>query len=255
MAFKGHPARSILITGGSSGIGQALAETYAAPGITLSLSGRDEERLAAVAEACGTKGADVDARPVDVTDAQAMVRWITERHAARPLDLVIANAGISGTFDGDQDGKTRAIFAVNMAGVLNTVLPVVPLMRERRRGHIAIMSSLAGLRGLPSAPAYSASKAAARAYGEAIRGRLARNGIRVSVICPGFVKSRITEKNTFPMPFLMSAPKAARIIRRGLDKGKAQIAFPWPLYATMRLISLLPAGLGDQILKRAPRKT
>jgi len=116
------------------------------------------------------------------------------------------------------------------------------------------MSSLAGLHGMPGAPAYSASKAAVKAYAEGLRGRLAGDGIRVSAICPGFVESRITEGNPFPMPLLMSADKAAGIIRRGLARDKALIAFPWPLYAAMRLLGLLPPGLADALLRRLPRK-
>ncbi|MEK9723509.1 MAG: SDR family NAD(P)-dependent oxidoreductase [Rhodospirillaceae bacterium] len=114
---------------------------------------------------------------------------------------------------------------------------------------------MAAFRGLPSAPAYAASKAAAMAYGDGLRGMLRGTGVAVSVICPGFVVSRITDTNDFPMPFLISADRAARIIRRGLERRKARIAFPWRMHVLMRLIALLPVAWTDGVLARAPRKT
>jgi short-subunit dehydrogenase len=107
---------------------------------------------------------------------------------------------------------------------------------------------------MPSAPAYSASKAAVRGYGEALRGALAPSGIRVSVICPGFVRSRMTDANPFPMPFLMDASRAARIIRRRLERNKARIAFPWPTYFAAWLMGTLPPALTDPLFRKLPRK-
>ncbi len=244
--------RSILITGASSGIGAALAESYARKGVTLAISGRNSRRLEAVARACSKLGATVNARVIDVTGRDDMARWIEAVDVKDPLDLVIANAGISG--GGDDQEKIRDIFAVNLAGVLNTILPAISLMRDRGRGQIAIMSSLTGYRGLPSAPAYSASKAAVKAYGEALRGELAAAGIKVSVICPGFVESRITAKNRFPMPLIMTADKAARIIKRGLAANKARISFPRSLASAMWLLSALPPTVADIILRLLPKK-
>ena len=248
---------TLLITGASSGIGEALAHAYAAPGIHLFLTGRDETRLQAVAEACQASGAVATTALVDVADRQAMTDWTAEIESRRPLDLVIANAGISaGTGDGEEsEDQARRIFAVNLDGVVNTVMPAIAFMRRRQRGQIAIMSSLAGFRGFPGAPAYCASKAAARVWGESLRGHLAPSGIAVSVICPGFVKSRMTAVNPFPMPFLMETEDAARIIRRGLERGRARIAFPWPLAAAIWLLSALPPGLTDGAMRRLPEKT
>ncbi|MGF1610826.1 MAG: SDR family NAD(P)-dependent oxidoreductase [Kiloniellales bacterium] len=248
--------RSILITGASSGIGEALARCYAAPGITLALCGRDQTRLAAAAESCAAAGASVASRCVEVTESATLKAWIETCDAAAPLDLVIANAGISaGTGDGRESAQqARDIFAVNQAGVINTVLPAIELMRPRGRGQIAIMASLASFRGFPGAPAYCASKAAVRVWGEALRGHLAAEGIAVSVICPGFVRSRMTAVNRFRMPFLMEADEAAAIIRRGLARNRARIAFPRRLAAIVWLLSALPPGLTDRALRRLPGK-
>lgn len=247
---------SILITGASSGLGEALALTYAAPGLSLALNGRDDVRLAAVADACRAKGANVQCKVLDITEAAPLAAWIAEVDKLAPLDLVIANAGISaGTGGiGESDEQTRRILRINVDGVANTVLPAVACMRPRRRGQIAIMASLAAFRGFPSAPAYCASKAAVRVWGESLRGYLQPAGIQVSVICPGYVKTRMTAVNDFPMPLLMEAEKAAGIIQRGLAANKARIAFPWRLYALIRLITALPSGLTDPLLRRLPEK-
>lgn len=250
-----HP-QSILITGGSSGIGEALARAYAAPGVFLALSGRDRHRLEQTAEACRAAGADVATATVDVRDRDALAAWMAELDRTRPLDLVIANAGVSagtGTF-GENDRQARDILAVNLDGVVNTVLAGAALMRPRGRGQIAIMSSLAAFRGFPGAPAYCASKAAIRVWGEALRGMLRPQGIGVTVICPGYVKSRMTARNDFPMPFLMEADRAAGIIRRGLAADKARIVFPRRLYAAVWLLALLPPAWTDPLLARLPDK-
>jgi len=246
----------VLITGASSGIGAALARAYAAPGVRLTLSGRDAARLAESAALCRAQGAEAAPEVVDASDAAAMAAWITAADALRPLDLVIANAGIAAPAGRgpERAARMQQTFAVNLAGVINTVEPAIPLMAARRRGQIAVMSSLAGFRGLPGAVAYSASKAAVKAYGEALRGELAPLGIAVSVVCPGFVRSRITDANRFPMPFFMEAERAAAIIRRGLARKRARIAFPFPLHAAMWLLAALPPAVADRLLVRLPRK-
>ena len=250
--------KNILITGASSGIGEALAEYYASQeGVTLFLNGQNIERLTAIAQKCREKGAIVYAEKGDVTDAIAMEKWIETCDNTAELDLVIANAGTSADSEGPGETaeQTRKTFAVNVGGVLNTVLPIQPKMMARKRGQIAIVSSLAGYRGLPGAPAYSGSKNAVRAWGEALRGWLKHEGIDVSVICPGFVVSRITAKNKFPMPFLMEAPQAAKIIAKGLRKNKGRITFPWPMTFVIWIISCLPAPVADILLSRLPKKS
>jgi len=243
----------ILITGASSGIGEALALAYAAPGVVLSLSGRDQTRLERVADACRGKGAMANAAVHDVTDREAMAAWINARDLTAPIDLVIANAGISAGM-GESVEVTRRIFAVNLDGVLNTVLPALDLFRPRRRGHIAIISSLASFRGIGSAPAYCATKAAVRVWGEGLRGALAAENIGISVVCPGFVISRMTDVNKFHMPFLMSAEHAAEIITRGLAHNKGRIAFPWPMMFAVWLLATLPDAVAAWISRRLPAK-
>ena len=256
MAKRVPPPTSILITGASSGIGAALAKAYAGVGVTLALSGRDRQRLDAVAAACRDAGARVTAETIDVVERDAMARWVTAADDAAPLALVVANAAISAQTRGagDDEEQVRDIFAVNVAGVLNTVLPIIPRLRQRRRGQLALVSSIAGFRGLPGAPAYSASKAAVKVYGEALRGRLAADGVGVSVICPGYVRSRMTAGNEFPMPFLMDAERAAAIIKRGLSRGKARICFPLPMHVAAWLLGALPPSWTDPIVSRIPRK-
>lgn len=255
---------TILITGASSGIGAALARHYSSPGATLALNGRDRTRLEAVATDCAQRGATVHHKILDVRERDAMAEWIAAADKNAPLELVIANAGVSaGTGGmGESDRQAGDIFAVNVDGVVNTILPAISLMRDRappahnnRRGQIAIMSSVAAFRGVAAAPAYCASKAAIRIYGEGMRALLARDCIAVSVICPGFVRTPMTDVNKFSMPFLMEADAAARIIARGLVRNRGRIIFPWRMHAATWLLAALPTALTDLLVHRLPAKT
>ena len=245
--------RRIVITGASSGIGEALALAYARPGVSLALSGRDVGRLEAVAARCREGGASAEGAVLDVAERAAMAQWIAGLDAADPLDLVIANAGVDGTAFPPEE-RLRAIFRSNVEGVVNTIEPALALMVPRRRGQVAIMASLAGFVGMPGAPAYGASKAAVRVLGEALRGRHAAEGVEISVICPGFVRTRMTFGNRFPMPFLWDPDRAARRIVRGLARNQGRIAFPWPMYLGVRALQLLPQPLLERVLARVPRK-
>jgi short-subunit dehydrogenase len=245
---------SIVLTGASSGIGEALALDYAAPGVALALTGRDAERLEAVASACRAKGATVVAGTIDVTDRERFLPWLTAFDAAHPVDLVIANAGISIDKDNsslDDFSIIRKTLDVNINGVLNTVEPLLGPMIARKRGQIGIVSSLAGFIGLPYSASYNASKAAVRVWGESIRYVLKKDGIGVSVICPGFVVSRITADAPFPMPFMMTASRASSIIRRGLAANKPRIAFPIGTKAGVWLGSVLPGSWTARLLGAA----
>ena len=248
------PFRSVVITGASSGLGASLARAYAGPQVALGLTGRDRERLAATAAACETAGATVRSAAIDVADRAALGEWVTEFDRAYPVELVIANAGISAGPDDAEPGESAEVSArqieINLLGVVNTVAPLVPAMSARGRGQVAIIASVAGLRGLPYSPGYSASKAGARAYGEALRPRLARHGVTVTVVCPGFFGSRMTDRWEGPTPFFVSGEVAARRIKRGIDRGRARVYFPWPLVVGMRFCDVAPAAIGDWFVRR-----
>ncbi len=254
--MRDTPFTSILITGASSGIGEGLAHRLAAPGVHMALTGRDAARLQKVSADLTAMGAAVLAETVDVRDIHQMSDFIARADQTAPLDLVIANAGVSGGagVSAADAALSTGIFEVNVNGVINTVVPAAERMRSRRRGRIAIVSSVAGFRGLPTAPAYSASKVAVRAWGEAIRPHLAADGIGLSMIYPGFVESRITAVNKFKMPLLLSADQAADIIVRDLAAAKRTIAFPWQTALVARALAALPGPIFDAVMRRAPSK-
>ena len=234
----------IVITGASSGIGKALALDYAAPGVALALGGRDAGRLADVADACRARSATVHAEVVDSTDRAAMAVWLTAFDDSHPVDLLIANAGVSLSQNDpalESFDKVRRTMAINLEGVLNTVEPLVGRMAARRQGQIGLVSSLAGFFGRPSSASYNASKAAVRVWGESIRFPLSKDNVGVSVICPGYVTSRMTDTLAGAKPFLVSASRASEIIRHGLARNQARIAFPLPLKTAVWLGNLLPA--------------
>lgn len=248
--------KNILISGAGSGIGRALAIAYSAANVNLFLCGRDLEKLSRTKILCEELKANVLLEILDVTDELAVKNWVEKIEENFELDLVIANAGISaGTAGGPESfAQVKKIFATNLDGVLNLVHPVLEKMKVRSGGQIALVSSLAGFRGLPSSPAYSASKSAVRVYGEALRGNLAPFGIAVNLICPGYIKTPMTDVNDFPMPFLMSVEQCAATIKSGLAKNKSRIAFPFPLYFVVWLATLLSPKITDPIFAKLPGK-
>ncbi len=245
---------SILITGASSGIGKALAEHYAADGITLFLGGRNSARLTEIANRCSALGAEVHTWVGDVTDDEGMKQWIVASDEQCPLNLVIANAGVALGAARVEGLHQAAIdsFDANVVGMFNTVHPALERMSLRRpypvkNAQVAVMSSVMGYAGMARSPAYSSSKAAAKHYGQALRGAFRAMGIGVTVICPGYVSTELTSRNTSPMPFVMSAEKAAGIIARGLAKNKARITFPWQMTLLARVVINLPNLLVDRL--------
>lgn len=251
--------KNILITGASSGIGKALVISYAKDGNNLFLCARSKEKLAQVEKECRDYliiKSQIFCFVVDVKDKKAMQKVIEKIEKKHALDLVIANAGISaGTSKGtESEEQITEIFDTNLNGVLNTINPVIEKMKDRHSGQIAIISSLAGLRGLPSSPAYSASKAAVRVYGEGLRGNLAEYGIKVNVVCPGYIKTPMTAVNSFYMPLLMNAEDCARKIKDGLAKNKSRIAFPFLLYFVVWFLALLSTKITDPLFAKLPKK-
>ncbi len=249
-------SKNILITGASSGIGRALAISYSKSGVNLFLCGRNEEKLQQTKISCEELKAKVFCKILDVKNEIECRKWIAEIEENNALDLVISNAGVSaGTAGGTESfSQIKEIFSTNLDGVLNVIHPAIDFMIPRKSGQIAIISSLAGLRGLPSSPAYSGSKAAVRVYGEGLRGSLAPFGIKVNVVCPGYIKTPMTDVNEFPMPFLMEAEKCAELIKDGLAKNKSRIAFPFSLYFVVWLLALLSNKITDPIFAKLPKK-
>lgn len=248
------PFRVVAVTGASSGLGAALARAYAAPGVVLGLIGRDRERLAQTAHACTAAGAEVIAETIDVAEAAPLQAWLDAFDRAHPIELVIANAGISAGSGPDRVGEGVDIAArqvrVNLLGAINTIEPLIPALCARGRGRIAVIASVAAYRGLPYSPGYCASKAGLRAYAEALRPRLAPRGVGVTVVCPGFFSSPMTDRWEGPTPFLLDGEAAARRVKRAIDRGGRRSSFPWPLVFGMRFCDLAPAWLGDAILRR-----
>jgi short-subunit dehydrogenase len=248
------PFRTTVITGASSGLGASLAKSYACSEMRLGLIARDRGRLAETAQACEAKGAGVTIAALDVVDANAMARWLCEFDREHEIDLLIANAGTSAGPDPDQASEGADLVMrqvrVNLLGAVNTIEPLLPAFYSRKRGRIVVVSSIAAYRGLPYSPGYCASKAGLRAYAEALRPRLELYGIGVTIVCPGFFKSPMTDRFEGPTPFCLTTDRAARIIKRGVDHGRRRIAFPWPLVFGLRFCDVAPAIVGDAILRR-----
>jgi short-subunit dehydrogenase len=245
--------RTVLITGATGGIGSALAETYAAAGRVLILHGRDPIRLAELSQRCEAHGARTVTVTFDLQDADAVVRELRLVSQREPIDLAIVNAGVTRMIGGGEEVEAwevgRRILAVNLDGALATVAGVLPEMRRRACGQIALMSSLAGIYGIPQTPTYSASKAALKAYGEALRTWLAPQGVAVNVVLPGFVRTPMSDSFSGPKPGMISAARAARLIREGLQRNQARIAFPRHLAWGMLLLSVLPPPISLRIMR------
>ncbi len=244
------PFQAVLITGAAGGIGREVCLAYAEPGVHLFLGDIDAARLEEVVGACRARGAAAQGALVDVTRREDMARWILEADDQKPLDLVISLAGISkGSVRREETmDEVRAVLAINLEGLINTIEPILPRFRERRQGHLALTSSYAGFRGFPVAPSYCATKAAIRVYGEGLRARVSREGVGVSVIIPGFVRTPMTDANPYFMPFRATAPRAAAHIKRGIAKNKARIRFPRPIPGVVYFLSLLPPSWIDRFV-------
>lgn len=243
-----------IITGASTGIGAALALEFSSRGHSVGLIARRPELLAELAAKIQAKGGKAAYAPADVTDRRDIAEAVqTLERSLGPCTLFIANAGIGGPTPGHkaQFDEIDRIVTVNVDGVLHSIAAVLPGMVARGAGHIAAVSSVAGFRGLPGTAAYSASKAFVTTFLESFRVDLRGRGVAVTSINPGFIETPLTAKNRFPMPFLMKADRAARIIANGLDKKKAEITFPWQMYLLMHLARMLPNWLYDMLIGRA----
>lgn len=243
----------LVITGTTSGIGRALALYYAQPGNTLGLLGRRAAQLDTLATECRTLGATVIPAPLDVRDETAMqayaAAFITQ---AQGIDLVIANAGM-GEPDNLAAGRAAphsTLFAVNVIGLLNTLLPFIPRMIQQRQGHLVAIASVAGFRALPGTTTYAATKIAVRALMEGYGWTLRRHGIVTTTINPGFVVSEMTARNAFPMPFLLPTEVAARKIARAIQRRRRSYTFPWQMALVAHLLPYIPGALLGRIEPR-----
>ena len=242
----------IWITGASSGIGAALVRKLATIDCKLAISARRTELLDELLESLGTAKAKFLVVGADVTDGVAMQNAAAEiSQKLGPIDVLIANAGthIPMTIDELDTKKCKDLFQVNFFGVLNALEAVLPSMRDRRSGHLVAVSSVAGYRGLPHAAAYGASKAALSHFMESLRFDLQDCGVAVTVVSPGFVKTPLTDKNDFEMPFLITAERAAEYIVSGVSRGKFEVAFPYLFVFVLKCLRLLPHRLYYRLIR------
>jgi short-subunit dehydrogenase len=248
-------AKAIVITGASSGIGAALARRLSGPGRILGLTGRHSDRLAAVAAACTASGSLCRVACIDVLDTAGLSDFLGRFDAEQPIDLLVANAGILDGRRADQVVETgtvaRQVLETNLIATVDTVHAVLPAMRERRRGGIILVSSLAALAPLADAPAYSASKAGLLSYGLALREAVAGEGIRVVVACPGFVATAMADIHLGPRPGEIPEDDAAARILDGFDRDRALNGFPLLPFWLSRFSLLVP----EFVRRRAARRT
>jgi short-subunit dehydrogenase len=229
----------VWITGASTGIGRELALSFARDGYRVAASARSADKLAELA----SRSSNIKTYPLDVlivADAAATVEKI-EREMG-PIGLAVFNAGVwhpmtASTYDIE---KVKASTDVNYLGVCNSLAPVMRAMIGRGRGHLAIVSSVAGMRGLPKGAAYAPTKAALISLAESLYGDLKLKGVSMTVINPGFVETPMTSVNTFPMPFIVTTEEAVRTIRAGLDTGRFEIVFPGRMALLMKTLRILP---------------
>lgn len=248
--------RRVFITGASSGIGEALAIAYAAQGATLGLAARRGERLQALAARLGTQHR---VYALDVTDAPALQAAAADFMARVGVpEVVIASAGVSaGTLTecAEDLAVFRRVMETNVYGMAATFAPFLSAMKAAGPGgRLVGIASVAGIRGLPGAEAYSASKAAAIAYLESLRLALRPAGIRVVTLAPGYIDTPMTAVNPYRMPFLLPVEVAAARFQRAIERGVSYTVIPWPMGVVAKLLRVLPNALYDRLFVRAPRK-
>lgn len=248
-------SQAVFITGASSGIGQALARYYASQGCTLGLVARRMERLQALAD---TVTAPVYLYAVDVRH-RAQLHTAARDFMARTnhIDIVVANAGVSaGTLTECEDDFEvfKDIFEINVLAMVATFEPFISVMTQQGHGKLVSIASVAGVRGLPGAGAYSASKSAVATYAESLRLELKPKGIDVITIAPGYVKSEMTAHNPYRMPFLLEGDVFARRAARAIQSKRRYCVIPWQMSVVARLMKVLPAWLYDRLASNAPRK-
>ena len=238
----------VWVVGASSGIGAAVAQEMHARGASVAVSARREDRLKEVA------GERMRVVPFDVTSAAEAAEAATAvERSLGTIDVAVLSAGYWKQLDPsrwDTDEFDRHV-QVNLIGMSNTIAAVLPGMLKRRRGGIAGISSVAGYRGLAGSEAYGATKAAQINLLESLRVHLARTGVRVTTVCPGFVRTDLTASNDFPMPFMIEPDEAARSICNGIEHERAEIVFPWQMALLMKSARLVPTRIWPLLWRRS----
>lgn len=248
----------IFLTGASSGIGAALARAFAKRGDTLGLVGRNKERLEAVRQSLHNPQAHT-IYAFDVTDTEAMISAACQFEAIAPTDIVIACAGISigvkTEFYEDLEVMEK-IYKTNVLAMAATFHGFIEPMKKRGRGHFVGIGSVAGIRGLPGSEAYCSSKAATISYLESLRNDVRKFGIAVSTLSPGFVKTPLTAKNPYKMPFLLEPDEFAQIAVKAIDAKVSYKTIPWQMGVLAKILRVLPNWLFDKCVsgrKEKPR--
>ncbi len=246
----------VVITGASSGLGLALARHYLERGATVAACARREDLLQSLAAEFPNQ---VICYALDVRDAAAM-RAAADDFMVRVgvPDIVIANAGVSiGTLTryAEDNDVFQHVMDINVLGAVKTFQPFVEAMRAAKHGRLVGIASVAGFRGLPGSGAYSASKAALISYLESLRVELHGSGVKVVTVCPGYIRTPMTDINPYPMPFMLEVDEAARRIARVVERGCSFAVVPWQMALVGRLLKWLPNWLYDRLFAHAPRKT
>ena len=242
----GTDIKNVLITGASSGMGRSLAGWFARRGARVYAAARRLEALEQLSEETKVAGGNIEAVRMDVNEHEETVeqiRKLDERCGG--LDVVVANAGIGGETDGKKLRweDVEKILRVNVTGSAATLCAALPRMVERRRGHLVGISSIAAWRGLAKRGAYCGSKAFLSTFLESLRADLRGTGVKVTTVHPGFVRSELTAKNTFKMPFILETEDAAERIGKAILRGARELSFPWQLSLPGRSMKLLPRAL------------
>ena len=245
----------VFITGASSGIGQALARHYASHGAALGLVARRGEALQALSAELETGCATY---ALDVRDSDALEKAAQDFMARFGVpDIVIANAGVSrGTLTEHKEdiAAFKAVMEINVLGMVHTFQPFIAAMRQAGKGNLVGIASVAGVRGLPGAGAYSASKAAAISYLESLRVEMAPSGVHVTTIAPGYIRTAMTAVNTYKMPFLMDADVAAARFAKTIENRRRFVIIPWQMGWVARFMRFIPPALWDRAMKKSPHK-
>jgi short-subunit dehydrogenase len=251
-------SKLVFITGASSGIGQALALAYYEAGYKLALVARRTEEVKSWSSRHNICMERYEIYSADVGDIDSIVAAGKACIASQGLpDVVIANAGISVGVDTairedlDQLAQT---YATNNIGLAATFHPFLEGMLQRKSGKLVGIGSVAGIRGMPGHGAYCASKAAVISYCESLRGELRGSGVRVVTICPGYVKTPMTQSNRYPMPFLMEADDFAEQCLAKIEAGSSYSVIPWQMGVVAKLLRLMPNALLDKALAGQQRK-